>query len=288
MVDSKPVITQIQELQVIIHYLLAEDIIRINAFVESINFVTNYEFFIKGLVINEAFLVAAVIEKLPTLWRDFKNYLTHKRKEMKLEDLIVRLRIEEDNKAAEKKTCGNSTIMGANIVETAPTNPKKWKKSSGPNNYPSKKKFKGNCHNCGKEILRSGGLILVLPAMCCTVKEAFASYVPAGPNETIFVGNSATTKIKGYGKIFLKMTSGKVVTLNNICHVFEIQKNLVSILLLVKNGFKCIFVSDKVVKSKNEIYLGKDYLTEGLFKMNIMVVDNNKISDSSYLLASND
>ncbi|XP_075074961.1 uncharacterized protein LOC142162611 [Nicotiana tabacum] len=77
MVDSKSVITQVQELQVIIHDLLAE-----------------------GLVINEAFQVAAIIEKLPPLWKDFKNYLKHKRKEMSLEDLIVRLRIEEDNKAA--------------------------------------------------------------------------------------------------------------------------------------------------------------------------------------------
>ncbi|XP_070051520.1 uncharacterized protein [Nicotiana tomentosiformis] len=127
MVDSKAFITQVQELQVIIHDLLAE-----------------------GLVINEAFQVAVMIEKLPLLWRDFKNYLKHKHKEMKLEDLIVRLRIEEDNKAAEKKTRGNSIIMRANIVETAPTNPNKRKKSSGPNNYPSKKKFKGNCHNCEK------------------------------------------------------------------------------------------------------------------------------------------
>ncbi|XP_070053900.1 uncharacterized protein LOC142173528 [Nicotiana tabacum] len=117
-VDSKPVITQVQELQVIIHDLLAE----------------------------------AMIEKLPSLWRDFKNYLKHKIKEMKLKDLIDQLRIEEDNKAAEKKTRGNSTIMGANIVETAPTNPKKRKKSSGPKNYRSKKIFKKNCHNCGKPV----------------------------------------------------------------------------------------------------------------------------------------
>ncbi|XP_075083230.1 uncharacterized protein LOC142166984 [Nicotiana tabacum] len=38
---------------------------------------------------------------------------------------------------------------GANVVEEAPQN-KKRKKASGPNNYPSKKKFKGNCHNCGR------------------------------------------------------------------------------------------------------------------------------------------
>ncbi|XP_075078825.1 uncharacterized protein LOC107826709 [Nicotiana tabacum] len=80
MVDSKSVISQVQELQVIIHDLLAE-----------------------GLVINEAFQVAAMIEKLPPLWKDFKNYLKHKCKEMSLENLIVRLRIEEDNKAAERE-----------------------------------------------------------------------------------------------------------------------------------------------------------------------------------------
>ncbi|XP_075103692.1 uncharacterized protein LOC142178261 [Nicotiana tabacum] len=126
MVDSKCVITQIQQLQVIVHDLLAE-----------------------GMIKNEEFQVATFIEKLPPMWKEFKNYLKHKRKEVKLEDLIVHLRIEEDNKAAETKSRGNSTIMGANIIEEASTS-KKRKKSSGPKNYLSKKKFKGNCHNCGK------------------------------------------------------------------------------------------------------------------------------------------
>ncbi|XP_075079636.1 uncharacterized protein LOC142164815 [Nicotiana tabacum] len=175
MVDHKHVITQVQELQVITHDLL-----------------------VKGLVINETFQVAAMIEKLPPLWRDFKNYLKYKHKEMKLEDLIVRLRIEKDNKAIDS----------------------------------------GATHHV------------------CAVREAFASYAPAGPDETIFIGNSATAKIESYGKISLKMTSDKVVTLNNVCHVPEIRKNLVSFSLLVKNGFKYVFVSDKIIISKNEMYLG--------------------------------
>jgi len=80
-----------------------------------------------------------------------------------------------------------------------------------------------------------------------------------------------------------------VLTLNNVLHVSTIRKNLVSTSLLVKNGFKCVFVSDKVVVSKKEIYVGKGYLTEGLFKLNVMVVDSmNKITASSYLLESND
>ncbi|XP_070016872.1 uncharacterized protein [Nicotiana sylvestris] len=116
-IDSKSVITQVQELQVIIHDLLAE-----------------------------AFQVTTMIEKLPLLWKDFKNYLKHKFKEMSLEDLIVRLRIEEYNKAADKRGRGNSKIMGANIVEEN----KKRKEASGPKYNPRKKRFSRNCYNCGK------------------------------------------------------------------------------------------------------------------------------------------
>ncbi|XP_075077002.1 uncharacterized protein LOC142163771 [Nicotiana tabacum] len=213
MVDSKSVITQVQELQVIIHDLLAE-----------------------GLVINEAFQVAAIIEKLPPLWKDFKNYLKHKRKEMSLEDLIVRLRIEEDNKAAERRGRGNSTIMGANIVEDN----KKRKKASSPKYNPSKKRFSENCYNCGKTGHKSTECrarkkdkqrgqanmvekhddvddLCVMLSECnlvgnpkewwidsgatrhvCAVREAFSTYASAGPEETLSMGNAATAKIKGY------------------------------------------------------------------------------------------
>ncbi|XP_019242644.1 PREDICTED: uncharacterized protein LOC109222783, partial [Nicotiana attenuata] len=157
MIDGKSVIMQVQELQVIVYDLLAE-----------------------GMVINEAFQVAAFIEKLSPLWKDFKNYLKHKRKEMTLQDLIVRLRIEEDNKAAEKKSRGNSTIMGANIVEEASTS-KKRKKPSGSTNYPSKKRFK-ECNLVGNP--REWWIDLGATRHVCANKELFTSYAPAGPDET--------------------------------------------------------------------------------------------------------
>ena len=47
------------------------------------------------MILPETFQVVTIMEKLSPAWRDFKNYLKHKRKELKLEDL--RLRIEEDN-----------------------------------------------------------------------------------------------------------------------------------------------------------------------------------------------
>ena len=88
---------------------------------------------------NDVFQVAAIIEKLPPLWKDFKNYLKHKRKEMTVKDLIVRFGIEEDNKAAEKRSRGNSAISGVNFFEEDSTKLKKRKKASGPkSNHPMK------------------------------------------------------------------------------------------------------------------------------------------------------
>ena len=60
-------------------------------------------------VLPKTFPVAIIVEKLPPALRDFKNYLKYKRKELKLEDLIVRLRI-EDNRKSEKRSSKNSYL----------------------------------------------------------------------------------------------------------------------------------------------------------------------------------
>ncbi|XP_028073595.1 uncharacterized protein LOC114276060 [Camellia sinensis] len=90
-VDSETLISQVQELQVIFHDIHAE-----------------------GMILNE---LVAIIEKLPPSWKDFKNYLKHKRKEMLFEDLIIRLRIEEDNWAFEKKVGDYPIGASAHVVE---------------------------------------------------------------------------------------------------------------------------------------------------------------------------
>ncbi|KAK2997500.1 hypothetical protein RJ639_024791 [Escallonia herrerae] len=94
MVDSKTVISQVQEFQLILHDIHAE-----------------------GMVLGESFQEAALFEKLPPTWKEFKNYLKHKHKEMKLEDLIVRLRIKEDNRQSEKKAGNYHQEAKANVVE---------------------------------------------------------------------------------------------------------------------------------------------------------------------------
>ena len=128
MVDSKTIISQVQDLQVILHEIHA-----------------------KGMVLSESFLVTAIIEKLSPNWKDFKNYLKHKRIEMKLEDLIVRLRIEEDNRVSEKKVGNHSMESKAHEIEEGHKTNKKRKYVGQPEaKGGDSKRFKGNCFVCNK------------------------------------------------------------------------------------------------------------------------------------------
>ena len=65
----------------------------------------------------------------------------------------------------------------------------------------------------------------------------FSSYVQIKGRE-LYMGNSTTSKIEGIGKVILKMTSEKELTLNNVLDVPNICKNLVFSSLLSKNGSK--------------------------------------------------
>ena len=72
-------------------------------------------------------------------------------------------------------------------------------------------------------------------------RKMFFTYNPVGNGEKIFLGNSSTSKIEGNGKVVLKMTMGKYLTLKDVLHVQDIQKNLISSSLLSKNDFKLVF-----------------------------------------------
>ena len=72
----------------------------------------------------------------------------------------------------------------------------------------------------------------------CSDKMKFSAFEPIETGEKVFMGNSATSDIKGQGKVVLKMTSRKELTLTNVLYVHEIRKNLVSGSLLNSHGFR--------------------------------------------------
>ena len=123
----------------------------------------------------------------------------------------------------------------------------------------------------------------------CFDKKMFSTFEPIETGEKVFTGNSTTSKIKGQGKVVLKMTLGKELNLTNVLYVLEIYKNLVFGSLLNSLGFRLVFESNKFIMSKSGMYIGKGYTSDGMWKLNVTTIikyDMNKVSISAYILES--
>ena len=319
MIDEKSVVSQLEELQVIVHEIHAE-----------------------GMSISEGFQVASVIDKLPPSWKEFRNGLKHKRKDMTMEDLTVRLRIEEDNCVKEKRDVAMAMASKANIAENSGGTKNHFKPNKYQKNFKGKgratnnftkpksgiKKFGGDCFVCGKpghraqdcykrknndhfkkpignaqaSIVETDNFSAVISEAhlvsnikdwwvdtgatrhICGDRSVFSYYEVVGGDEKLYMGNSSVATVAGKGKVDLKFTSGKVLTLNEVLHVPDIRKNLVSGSMLSKKGFKMVFESDQFVLTKNGVFVGKGYLCEGLFKLSVTVDSSfNVVNSSAYL-----
>ena len=122
----------------------------------------------------------------------------------------------------------------------------------------------------------------------CLGKKCFLHIILWVMEKKKFMGNSSTFKIEGIGKVVLKVTMGRFLILKDVLYMPEIQKNLVSGLMLSKNGFKLVFESNKFSLFKCGMYVGKGYLSNDLFKINVMTVfstvDNYKSTSFIYML----
>ena len=64
-------------------------------------------------------------------------------------------------------------------------------------------------------------------------------------------------------------------------HVPSIRVNLIYVALLGKVGVKVSFKYDKIVMTKNNVFVGKGYCDQGLFVLNVSKIINESISMSS-------
>ncbi|VVA36638.1 PREDICTED: retrotransposon, partial [Prunus dulcis] len=100
-------------------------------------------------------------------------------------------------------------------------------------------------------------------------RNLFTYYKQNSSGEKLYMGNASVSAIEGKGSVLLKFTFGKVLTLLDVLRVHEIGKNLVYGPILSKTGFKLVFESDKFILTKGGLFVGKGYLADGLFKLNL-------------------
>ncbi|KAH9669996.1 hypothetical protein KPL70_022027 [Citrus sinensis] len=310
MVDTKSILDQIHELQIIVAKLRELKV-----------------------EISESFQVGAIIAKLPQSWNDYRKKLLHSKENITLEELKKHLVIEEETRSRESKDKHDYTKV--NVVQASKfsknfkvKNDKKFKKSST-------QKFSGNCFFCGKkghrqsdcrfkkkkeevnshkanvienkseEIcamvsemqigmitetnmaetksydwwLDSGATIHV-----CNDKKFFLSYKEEMEGQMVLMGNNNAAIVAGKGVVEINFTSGKKVTLYNVFHVPSVRKNLISASCMCKHGLKIVLEGNTCIVSKNGLFVGKGYSCDGMYKLSI----NNNNINLAYIVESCD
>lgn len=253
-----------------------------------------------GLHMDETIVVPSVIDKLPPSWKEIKKGLKHRKEDMTLEDLANHLRIEEEYR---RQDDGKEHIA-ENAKIHAVEEEKSTKKRSGASfiDKKNKKRHATGCWSCGKpghmkkdcryHKNKDGGtakknfVAMILEANIleddapwwidsgatkhvCKDKKLFKTYEPVEEGTNVYMGNSSIAQVQGKGTIVLEFTSSKTLSLRDVYHVPEVRKNLVSGSILDRHGFKLVFESRRFVLSKGGVFVGKGYMCEGIFKMNI-------------------
>ncbi|XP_074313845.1 uncharacterized protein LOC141649042 [Silene latifolia] len=99
------------------------------------------------------------------------------------------------------------------------------------------------------------------------------------------MGNSSIVTVQGKGRVLPNLASGKTLELNNVLHVPDIRRNLLSDSLLNKAGVKLTIESDKLVLTKNGNFVGKDFCNARLFVLDVETINKN-ISPTVYIAES--
>lgn len=121
----------------------------------------------------------------------------------------------------------------------------------------------------------------------CKNKDLFHDFEEASEGECVYMGNSSVAGVLGKGKILLKFTSGKTLCLSNVLYVPSLRRNLVSGYLLNNAGLKIVLEANRAVLTRNGEFVGKGYLADGLFVLNVASeIINKNASSSAYLLES--
>ncbi|OIT19946.1 hypothetical protein A4A49_61263, partial [Nicotiana attenuata] len=278
MVDTKPIMHQIHELQILVSKL------------------TDLE-----VKIPDALQIGAILSKLPSSWNDYRKKILHSSEKLTVEQFRTRIQIESENRIRDTfMQPSSSTVNNVSQNNNGDGN-KNLKVSNKPQ---FKKRNTLKCHHCGKKGHKirdcrfkkaginfnqgnsgnsgrsekakantvessSQGLVAMVSVVLCNMvtelnmvvavvksqdwcfdsgatvhvcyeKNMFKTYAEVKEPEKVLMGNHMTADVAGKGSVEINFTSGQKLTLPNVHHVPDMKKNLMSASLLSKRGFKIV------------------------------------------------
>ncbi|GJS57918.1 zinc finger, CCHC-type containing protein [Tanacetum coccineum] len=121
----------------------------------------------------------------------------------------------------------------------------------------------------------------------CKDRCWFKTYESLNDGSILHIGNESTALVHGRGCVDLRFSFGKIVLLFNVLHVPNIRKNFVSSSVLNHCGYKQVIKSNKFVSSKHGVFIGFGYLSNQMFRLNIVndnialaFMSTSKLNDS--------
>ncbi|PWA74217.1 hypothetical protein CTI12_AA255500 [Artemisia annua] len=103
----------------------------------------------------------------------------------------------------------------------------------------------------------------------CNSRDMFVDYEPVTGHEVILDHNSHVDVV-GIGTVMLPLTTGKVLTLENVFHIPTITNCLISVIKLTDIGFGVSFGGEECAISKGRIVIGKGYKEDGLYRLGVL------------------
>ncbi|GJW28810.1 zinc finger, CCHC-type containing protein [Tanacetum coccineum] len=224
---------------------------------------------------DESIQVSCITDKLPPSWKDFKHNLKHLKEEL----------TQDNDKPKGKNVVGPSVVNMVEHNNSSRANGSSIKGSKDGSSNPLKGQ---NMFNKSHQIyyvayvsedffvqdhdvtwwVDSGATVHVCKDRCW-----FKTYESLNDGSILHMKNESTTLVHGRSCVDLRFSSGKVVSLLNVLHVLNIWKNLVSSSVLNHCGYKQVTKSNKFILSKHGVFIGFGYLSNHMFRLNI--VSNN-------------
>ena len=118
-------------------------------------------------------------------------------------------------------------------------------------------------------------------------RVGFVEYhqIPVG-NRDIKVGNGASVEVLGIGTYKLELRGGRTLLLHDVLYAPEIRRNLLSVVTLLRLGFRFIFENNYVLLHLGTVYYGHGFISNDFFFLILDIEYYN--NDSSVFLTSSD